>query len=172
MYVVLSGSEERCVCLGWALLPVFDRTTATVGISSSTRHTSSVVRSRGVRLALYEGSPRALYSMGHPGSGEPCVCVCVHACACACVRMHVIVHSSSFSHMTRFQGHGAHPWLHPDVFPPAPPHSHQGLPPLPREHAGLLQRHHPWPCPYQGARGCVCSPLICLSSKSSHPKQV
>ena len=83
----MSGSEERCVCLGWALLSVFDRTTTTAGISSSTRHTSSMVRGGGVRLALYEGSPRALYSMGHPGTGEPCVCV------------HVIGQSSSFPHL-------------------------------------------------------------------------
>ena len=80
LLVVMSGSEERCVCLGWALLSVFDRTTTTAGISSSTRHTSSMVRGGGVRLALYEGSPRALYSMGHPGTGEPCVCVCTCMC--------------------------------------------------------------------------------------------
>jgi len=56
------------VCLGWAMLPVIDHHTTTTTTTMMMK--ASSVKRGGVRLALYEGSPRALYSMGHPGLGE------------------------------------------------------------------------------------------------------
>ena len=59
------------MCLGWAMLPVIDHHTTT---TTTMMMKASSIKRGGMRLALYEGSPRALYSMGHPGFGE-CVCV-------------------------------------------------------------------------------------------------
>ena len=77
--VVQVEATDHYVCLGWCMLPLFDHHgNVTKGGKSTTPHT--------VRLALYEGSPRALYTLPHPTAGE---CVCVRACVCVmcvCVR--------------------------------------------------------------------------------------
>ena len=63
------GATDHYVCLGWCMLPLFDHHgNVAKGGKSTTPHT--------VRLALYEGSPRALYTLPHPTAGVWCVCVC------------------------------------------------------------------------------------------------
>ena len=70
LHVVPVGETDRYVCLGWCMLPLFDRRgNITRGGKSAASDT--------VRLALYEGSPRALYTIVHPIAGECSVCVCV-----------------------------------------------------------------------------------------------
>ena len=67
---VLSGSVEKCVSLGWCMLPVFDRrgNQLSGGIKASIM--GGGARGDDVRLALYEGSPRMLLSIAHPIAGK------------------------------------------------------------------------------------------------------
>ena len=69
-FAVLSGNVEKCVALGWCMMPVFDRRGNQ--LSGSTTRASAGGGGRGdtVRLALYEGSPRMLFSISHPIAGE------------------------------------------------------------------------------------------------------
>lgn len=70
LFTVLSGSVEKCVALGWCMMPIFDRRGNQ--LSGSTKGILSGGGGRGdtVRLALYEGSPRMLLSITHPVAGE------------------------------------------------------------------------------------------------------
>ena len=60
---VHSDSVEHQICLGWSMLPLFDRR----GNVSRVGKPPSLDT---VRLALYEGTPRALFSLSHPTAGE------------------------------------------------------------------------------------------------------
>lgn len=67
---VLSGNVEKCVSLGWCMLPVFDRRGNLVSGGTKMMMAGGGMRGDTVRLALYEGSPRMLLSISHPIAGE------------------------------------------------------------------------------------------------------
>ena len=55
------GDEVQEVCLGWSIFPVFLK----AGVGKS-----SLQKSNSFRLAMYEGTPRALFSLPRPTAGK------------------------------------------------------------------------------------------------------
>ena len=70
------GNVEKCVSLGWCMLPVFDHHGNQLSGATKTLMTGGGMRGDSVRLALYEGSPRMLLSIAHLIAGE-CECTCI-----------------------------------------------------------------------------------------------
>ena len=75
LHADLSGNVEKCVSLGWCILPVFDRHGNQLsGGGFKASIAGGVARGDSVRLALYEGSPRMLLSIANPIAGESYMC--------------------------------------------------------------------------------------------------
>ena len=63
------GDHLQEVCLGWSMFPVFLSSNKQGGVampSFGARKASA----NSVRLAMYEGTPRALYSLSRPTAGN------------------------------------------------------------------------------------------------------
>ena len=67
--VTMPEGDQVCKGLGWAMLPVFDYQ----------KKTSVGGKGDRVRLPLYDGTPRALFSLEHPSTGmskkRACACI-------------------------------------------------------------------------------------------------
>ncbi|XP_064400169.1 nephrocystin-4-like isoform X2 [Halichondria panicea] len=72
-----SDSVKHQICLGWSMFPLFDRRVNVTRGGKSPSHNT-------VRLALYEGSPRALFSLTHPTGEDKKELVPIPGCILTC----------------------------------------------------------------------------------------
>lgn len=70
--IVLSGNKPEHVCLGWSILPIFGQGNKRGSNAKSTIHVggSVLVDTSSVRLPMYEGSSRILFTLMHPIAGK------------------------------------------------------------------------------------------------------
>ena len=58
------------VCLGWSMFPVFLSTNKQGGSLTKSALSARKANANSVRLPMYEGSPRALFSLSKPTAGK------------------------------------------------------------------------------------------------------
>lgn len=63
-----TDDDNHEVCVGWSMFPVFHQPSQSAHIKT-TNETAMKPLVTAVRLAVYEGTPRALFSLKHPTQG-------------------------------------------------------------------------------------------------------
>lgn len=70
MYYFWSGIDDDHseVCVGWTMFPIFHQQSQ-AGHGKSASETTTRLQATAIRLAVYEGTPRALFSVKRPVQG-------------------------------------------------------------------------------------------------------